>query len=147
MKTICFCASVNFYKHVNELADAVEKLGFKAVVPRMAIKMRESNDYDVASIKTWYKNPNDFNVKKELMDEHFKKVAESDITVIVNDLKHDIPGYIGPNVLMEIAIAYYLKKQIYVLNDVAPDNTTYEEVMGMGVYCLGGDITSLSLQK
>jgi hypothetical protein len=145
MKTICFCASAAFYKHVNQLADQAAQLGYTPVVPKIATTMRQSGNYEVAAIKTWYQNPDDYSIKRQLMDEHFKKVAESDATLVVNDQKYDVDGYIGPNVLMELAIAYYLHKQIYVLNDVNPNNSTYEEVMGMGVISLHGDLTNLKL--
>lgn len=143
MKTITICASVAFYKHVNELADQLEEKGFKVIVPATARKMRASGDYDVTHTKTWYENADDFTKKRELMDGHFAEVENCDAILVVNDRKHDVDGYIGPNVLMEMALAYYLKKPIFILNNVGKDLGVYEEVMGMDCTQLAGDIGKL----
>ncbi len=145
MKTIVLCSSAAFYRHVNELADELEKRGFHAVVPLTAERMRASGDYNVDSVKTWYGNPGDYDKKAQLMRGHFDKVAEGDAVLVVNDEKHGVPGYIGPNVLMEMGLAFYLKKPIYVLDDVVPDMPVYEEVLGMGSVILSGDLTKISL--
>jgi hypothetical protein len=144
-KTITICSSAAFYKHVNEIADELEAKGFKVIVPESATKMRKSGNYDVMSHKTWYENPNDFTRKRELMDGHFAEVANGDVLLVVNDEKHGVPGYIGPNVLMEMAIGYYLKKPLYVLYDVSKDSNVYEEVIGMGCHILSGDLGKISL--
>jgi hypothetical protein len=41
MKSIVLCSSANFYKHLNEVADQLEKMGFKAVTPHNAREMRK----------------------------------------------------------------------------------------------------------
>ncbi len=140
---IVICASVNFYEHVNQIADELEKLGFEVIVPKTAVKMRKSGDYDVSKIKTWYKNVEDFSRKKALMDGHFKEVEQGDALLIVNDTKHGIEGYIGANVLMEMAIGYFLKKPIYVINNISKDNNVYEEVLGMECILINGDLTKI----
>lgn len=144
-KIITLCSSAQFYKHVNELADKLEEMGYTALVPGNAKKMRASGNYDVAQHKTWFDNPGDFGKKREFMDAHFKEVEKADAVLLVNDEKHGKPGYIGPNGLMEMAVAYFLKKPIYVLNDVDKDNSVYEEVYGMGCVILHGDISKVSL--
>jgi hypothetical protein len=144
MKTIVFCSSAAFYKHVNELADELEKHGIKAVVPDMAIRMRESGDYDVTHVKTWFTDPGDYHKKAKLMHGHFDKVAAGDAILVVNDEKHGVPGYIGVNVLMEMGLAFHLNKPIYVLYPVAEESPAYEEVMGMGSIILDGDLTKIT---
>src|SRR3990167_6663602 len=118
MKTITLCSSASFYKHVGEIADKLEKRGYKVIIPLTAGKMRKSGNYDVSAVKTWIQNKDDLHKKKKLMDEHFKEVERSDAILVVNDEKHGVAGYIGPNAFMEMAVAYYLKKPIYILNGV-----------------------------
>ena len=144
-KKIVICASANFYKHVNEIADALRGRGFEVIVPQTAEKMRKSGNYDVAAVKTWYENPKDFTKKRQLMDRHFEEVANGDAILVVNDEKHDIPGYIGPNALMEMAVAYYLKKPIFILNKVDKHANIYEEVVGMGGVVIDGQLEELKL--
>lgn len=143
--TIVICSSAAFYKHVCELADQLEAKGFTVIVPATARKMRETNNFDVDSYKTWYKNAADFTIKQQLMDKHFEEIAEGDAILVVNDKKHGVEGYIGANVLMEMAIAYYLKKPIYVLNTVTSDMSSYEEVLGMQAIQLGGNLDKLDI--
>lgn len=144
-KVITICASVVFYEHVNEIADMLREKDFEVFVPKTAEKMRKSGNYEVESVKTWYENPEHFSTKRALMDAHFDAVAKADAILVVNDKKHDIEGYIGPNVLMEMAIAYYQKKPIYVLNAVAKDLNVYEEVFGMGCQILDGKLEEIKL--
>ena len=143
MKTITVCSSAAFYEHVNQIADELEKKGYKVLVPQNAIKMREQGDYTVEVHKTWYDNPEDFHKKRKFMDDHFKEVEKCDAVLIVNDEKRGIAGYIGPNGLMEMALGYYLKKPIYVLNEVTKDNSVYEEVLGMGCVILNGKLEGI----
>jgi hypothetical protein len=141
---LVICSSAAFYKHVCEIADKLEALGVEVVIPKTAHIMRSSGDFNVENYKTWYKNNQDFHKKKALMDGHFEEVASGDAILVVNDEKHGVPGYIGPNVLMEIAIAYYLKKPIFLLEDIDPKSPVYEEILGMEAVRLGGYINKLA---
>lgn len=143
-KTITICSSANFYKHVAEIADELEKWGYKTLIPHNAHKMRESGNYDVDHYKTWYENPDDFDKKRDYMDKHLREVERADAILLVNDEKKGVKGYIGPNGLIEMAVAYYLNKPIYVLNSVAKENNAYEEVLGMGCIILDGDLKKIS---
>jgi diphthamide synthase subunit DPH2 len=51
-----------------------------------------------------------------------------------------VTGYIGSNVLMEMGLAFYLKKPIFILNPVSDDMPVYEEVIGMGSVIIDGDL-------
>ncbi len=141
--TITVCSSASFYKHVNEIADELRAAGYKVIVPQSAEKMRRTGNYDVKSHKTWYDNPEDFTRKRELMDAHFAEVEKADAILMVNDEKHDQAGYIGPNGLMEMTLAYYLKKPIFVLNEVPKDLNVYEEVIGMNCTILNGKLKDI----
>lgn len=144
MKTIVLCSSGSFYKHVNELKAELEKLGFKAVVPTTAAKMAESGEYDISKYKTWYKDHSTMDKKRAFMDAHFDEVKKGDAILVVNDTKNGVEGYIGSNVLMEMTLAYIMKKPIYVLNSVSESLGCWEEVIGMGSILLDGDVGGLS---
>jgi nucleoside 2-deoxyribosyltransferase len=129
---ITICSSAAFYRHVNELQDKLEALGYRVIVPSVATKMRESGNYTVSDYKTWYENDQDWHKKAQLMRAHFDAVTKADAILVVNDTKHGVDGYIGPNVLMEMGLAFVQQKPIFVLNSIAHDMPIYEEVMGMG---------------
>lgn len=142
-KRIVICSSAAFYEHANEVADELREKGYEVIVPATARNMKESGNYDVDSVKTWFDSPEDFSKKARLMRGHFDEVAAADVILVINDKKHGIDGYIGPNVLMEMGLAFYLDKPIYVLNPVDKMLPVYEEVVGMGSIILRGDITKL----
>lgn len=144
-KIITICSSAAFYKHANEVKDKLEKIGYKVIVPYTANNMRQSGNYNVADYKTWYDNEDDYDKKAKLMREHFEEVARADAILVVNDEKHGISGYIGPNVLMEMGLAFYQKKPIYVLNSISSDMPVYEEVIGMGSVILNNELRKISL--
>ncbi len=143
-KTIVLCSSASFYKHVNEIAEQLEKLGFKAVVPITAERMKQKNDYDVTHLKAWFTRPEDSNLKHELAMTHFKKVAKGDAILIVNDDKPGKPTYIGPNATMEWGLAYYLGKPVFLMYSVAKDHNAYEEMVGMSTV-INGDLSKIEL--
>ncbi len=143
MKTIVLCPSAAFYEHVNQLADEINSMGFKAIVPLNAKQMKEKGDYNVEAVKTWYKDPTDFSKKTEFMRQHFDEVAKGDIVFVVNDEKRGVPGYIGSNVLLEMGLGFYYKKPIYVLNPISTEASNYEEVVGMGSIIINGDLTKI----
>ena len=53
--------------------------------------------------------------KMNIQEECFKKVAEHDAILILNYEKDGIKGYIGGATLMEIGLAQYLGKRIFLL--------------------------------
>lgn len=59
----------------------------------------------------------------------------------MNYEKHGKANYIGPNVLMEMAVAFYLNKPIYVLNDTPQDSPLIDEILGLEPIFLNGDIS------
>ena len=56
--------------------------------------------------------------ERDLMMQSFKLVAASDAILVLNHKRKGIDGYIGTSTLMEIGIAHYLGKKIFLLNDV-----------------------------
>lgn len=137
------CSSVSFYKDVLAIEKQLKKLGFKVIVPKTARRMQKSGDFNVDKHKTWYKNPDDYTIKKGLITAHLKEVAKGDAILVVNNKKHEIEGYIGGNTLMEMTLAFYYKKPIYVLNPISESLSIKEEVFGMGSLFINGDLTKI----
>ena len=66
------------------------------------------------------------NIKNRLTKENFKNVESSDILQILNYSHRGIKNYIGGNSFMEMVVASFLNKPIYLLNDI-PENMTFTE--------------------
>lgn len=74
---------------------------------------------------------------------HFKKIENSDGILVINNERKGIIGYIGPNTLMEIAVAFYLDKPIFFLNSFNENHPFFEELVGLNSVILNGDLNKL----
>lgn len=142
-KTVTICSSVTFYKEVLNIARELRSLGFRTVVPITAKRMERSRNFDEKFHKSWHRNPSDYKIKKKLMQGHFKEIERGDVVLAVNLRKNNIDGYIGGNVLMELALAMYLRKPIYVLHAIEENAPFTEEIMGMYPVFLNGDLSKI----
>lgn len=142
-KTIVICSSASFYSQVVEVQKQLKELGFKVIVPLTVNKMVKSNDFKVETYKTWMERPEDYKRKAYLTKKHFIEVEKGDITLILNYKKNGKNGYIGGAVLMEMAIAFYLKKPIYILNPIDESSKYKEELYGMFPIILNGDLKKI----
>ncbi len=137
---VAVCSSASFYKTVIELSYELEALSLTIILPKTAQKMRQKGRENDEAITDWSSSPIGYHGKALLIREHFDEIAECDAVLVTNYEKHGKPNYIGPNVLMEMAIAFFLKKPIYVLNDQPDDSPLIDEILGLEPVFLKGDI-------
>ncbi len=142
-KIITICSSAAHYRNVLEVEKQLKTIGYKVKIPRTANIMKRTNNFDVASYKTWYKNKKDYKKKTLLMKEHFKKVMQSDAILVTNFEKNNIKGYIGGNVLMEMVLAFHYKKPIFIYNNISEDLGIKEEIYGLNPIFINGDLKIL----
>ncbi len=142
-KTIVICSSASFYEKLFPIQNELKKLKFKVVLPKTANTMKKQNNFNVESVKTWYKNPNDYSKKQKLMKEHFEKIIKGDIILVANFDKNNLEGYVGGNTLMEMTIAFFYKKPIFVLNDISENLSFKEEIYGLTPRFLNGDLSKI----
>lgn len=140
--TVTICSSANFYKQVVEIQEQLSDR-YQVIVPTTATRMKLSGNYDVSHYKTWFADSGDYHKKAALMRGHFEEVEKADAILVVNEEKHGRPGYIGGNVLMEMALAFWLKIPIYVLNEPDPESSFTEEIIGMGSIIINGDVSKI----
>ena len=139
---VTICSSAAFYRQAVDLQEELEKLGFQVVLPISAERMKASGDFEVK--KSWLTNANDYDKKAELIHAHLDKVAGGDATLVLNFEKSGQQNYIGGNVLMEMALAFHLRKPIFLFNDIPEESTFLEEIRGMQPIVMHGDIASLA---
>jgi len=72
---------------------------------------------NVSDIKSSFEEKLKQCIKYDLLRDGFNQVAASDAVLICNYPKNNIKGYLGTSVLMELAIAYYLNKKVFLLYD------------------------------
>lgn len=142
-KIITICASAAHYTYLFDLQKQLQAMGFTVIITKIANLMRRTNNFDVMSYKTWYKNKNDYKKKTQLMKAHFRKVMKSDAILVANFGKNGIPGYIGGNVLMEMVLAFHYKKPIFIYNTISEDLSLKEEVYGMQPIFIEGSLEKI----
>ncbi len=134
-------ASASHYREVFDVQKELERRGHVVLVPITAERMKKSGNFDVEAYKTWVNDPIDYAKKQELMRLHFAEILKGDATLVVNMEKRGLSGYIGGNVLMEMAIAFHAGKPIYLLNDIDDALPVKEEVLGLQPTILHGDLS------
>lgn len=115
-------------------------MGFTVLTPKTYRAMKKNGDFDEQNYRHLDRTPTK---KSLLIKTHFEKVAKSDAILILNLEKNGMKGYIGGNVLMEMAVAFYLEKQVYILNEVDPKLPVLTEVQGVNARVLNGDLSTL----
>lgn len=140
---ITICSSASFYKQAVEIQAELEKQDFTVLLPATAIKMRDSGDFNVDHYKTWFGDKNDYHKKTALMRGHFNEIEKAQAILVLNFEKNGQANYIGGNVLMEMALAFYLKLPIYLYNDVPSESPLLEEIIGLNPVVLKGNLSKL----
>ncbi len=113
---ITICGSIAFHDEMIEAKEKLESLGHEVKIPQIP----EGND-------AWIESPME---KEEAIRTHFDKVAWSEAILVLNHDKKGVEGYVGANTLIEMGLALYLGKKIYLLNPI-PDISYKEEIFGM----------------
>ncbi len=144
-KTITICSSASFFKEALGVEEELRKIGFKVKLPYTATKMKKTGDFRVETYKTWFKDPNNYSRKTWLVKNHFRKVIDSDAVLVTNYKKKEIPGYIGGNTLIEMAIAFHYKKPIYILNPISKKLMYEEEIYALQPIFLNGDLMKIKI--
>jgi len=127
---------MHFAKEMLETHAKITALGHDCILP--AVTKESAQDPNL-------KEDFDFVLKNDCQMDHYKKIAESDAILILNFPKNNIDGYIGGAVLMELAIAKYLGKKIFILNELPnEDSIKYIfEVKLCQPIVLRGDLTKI----
>ena len=144
---ITLCGSIAFQDKILSIKEKLEKLGHEVKIWSSEIK---DGNGRLISVQEYYKIRHTINNdekwvwdrKAEAILQHFEKVAWSDAILITNYDKNNIKGYIGGNTLMEMGLAFFLKKRIYLLNEV-PELSYKEEILGVKPVILNGDLTKI----
>ena len=139
-KTISLLSSIRFYQKLIETKNQLEKLGFQTIVPPLSLMMEKENNYDPKFfLKTYYQGSVADN-KADIVMDNFKRLSAADLVLVINQTKNNIEGYIGGNVLMEIGLAFYLDKKVYLLNPTSEKLSYFDEITALCEPSIAGDL-------
>ena len=149
---ITLCGSILFYKEMESIRDQLLKLGYKVKIPELALEVPEKfgggkkvyfGGYieQNGGIDSFHPSHEIWNLKECAIRDHYEKIDWADVILVVNHEKRGIKGYIGGNTLIEIGVAFYSKKPIYILNPVSSELSYKQEILGMKPLFLEGDLS------
>ena len=144
---ITICGSIAFYNEMEVVKVKLEKMGHEVKLPPSHIK---DDSGELIPIKQYYsiRKATDttegwiWDRKADAMRWHFDKVAWSDAILVLNYDKNGIKNYIGGNTLLEMGLAFYLKKQIYLYFPI-PEVAYKEEILGMKPVVINEDLSKI----
>lgn len=151
---ITICGSIGFYKEMEMVHDELVRFGHEVKIPELALEVPEefgggkkvyfgqfieqNGGIDAFPVghKIW-------DLKEGAINDHYKKIDWCDAILVVNHEKRGILGYVGGNTLIEIGVAFYLKKKIFILNSVSSELSYKQEIMGMKPLIIDGDLSKV----
>ncbi len=145
---ITICGSIAFMDEMIKVKNELEKSGHTVEIPPLEIK---DKDGKMISVKEYYairkSAANDdlwvWAEKEKLIREYFDKINWSDAILVLNHDKNNVSGYIGGNTFLEIGVAFYLKKKIFLLNPI-PEMPYKEEILAMMPIVIDGNLGLIS---
>ena len=148
---ITLCGSIGFYKEMESVRDGLLKLGHEVKIPELALEVPKEfgggkkvyfGKYieDNGGIGTFPSGHKIWNLKEQAIRDHYQKIDWADAVLIINHEKRGISGYVGGNTLIEIGVAFYTGKPIYILNPVSSELSYKQEILGMKPVILNGDL-------
>ncbi len=149
---ITICGSMAFHKEMKEIGEKLRTMGHIVEVPLLLINREASKEGDM-SIRELIASrggvdaiPADdpiWDEKEAAIDDHFSKVAWADSILVAYFPKHGVDGYVGGNSLMEVALAHYLKKKIYLLFPISSSLSYKEEILATRPIIIGEDFSKI----
>jgi len=130
---------MSFYQELVAIEKQLQVKGFLVTIPVSAQLMKKKNDFDVSHFKGVFTHRE----KGEFIKKNFDNIAKIDSILVVNGEKDGIKGYIGANVLMEIGLAFYLEKKIYIWNPVEEHAPYKEELLAFEAIFVNQDINAI----
>lgn len=146
---ITICGSIAFYDEMLDVKEKLKAFGHEVKLPPHEIKDENGTMIPVKEYYTRRKAASDdegwiWDRKAEAITNHFDKVGWADVILVTNYDKNDVAGYIGGNTLMEMGVAFFLEKPVYLLNQI-PELLYKEEILGMKPVVLESDLEKISL--
>ena len=144
---ITICGSMAFYQEMLDIKKELENKGHQVKMPPTEVEDQNGNKVHIKDYYKIRKQAKDdeqwvWDKKSEAIMWHFDKIDWGDSVLILNYDKNNIKGYIGGNTLMEIGIAFFLKKKIYLLNPIL-EISYKEEILGTKPIVLAGDLSKI----
>lgn len=135
---ISICGSMMFHKEMRQVQKELEAMGHTALVPK-SIELMDTIGYVHPTIDEQRVAAK---IEHDFIREHFRKIEKSDVILVLNYDKKGIKNYIGGNTFLEMGLAYWMNKRVYLLNPI-PDMDYLTEMHAMQPIVLHGDVSKI----
>ncbi len=105
------CGSMHFSKEMLKIQKKLEEMGHVVEVPCDTHEFANNQNMTTDNHEENYK----WCIDNDIIRKCFDLIVESDAILMLNYPKKGIEGYVGASGLMEIGLAYYFKKKIFLL--------------------------------
>ena len=142
---ITVCSSAFFVKEAYEIKKKLEDKGHIIFIFPQEIKINN----EVITVKKYHEMRHNnltedlLKIKKELINDHIKKIENSDAILVLNFNKDGKDGYIGGNTFLEMVIAFYLNKKIFLWKEPATDLPYFEEILPLNPIIINGNLEKI----
>jgi len=138
---IMISGSMAFAKEMIEVKEILEKkMGHEVELP-FETELHLNNPFFVDDLSGNLK----YCIENDVIRKSFDFIVNADAILVINRQRKGIKGYIGTSTLMELGIAYYFKKKIFLLNEVPHfDEIRWaHEIAIMQPTILNGDLSKI----
>ena len=136
LSRIVICGSMTFYDEMTELKNELQKKGIDCIIP--AQENHLIDDFTEEQM-------NEF--KRKVSNSYLAKIRNrnTESILIYNQKKRGIDNYIGPNTLVEIAMAFAWYRKIYLYYDLYEPFA--DELKAWGAISLNGSLDLLTIDN
>ena len=133
---ITICGSMKFHQEMREVKKTLEDRGHTVFVPKSIELMdtvgfvHPTEDEERIAAK----------IEHDFIRSHFKKIEEAEAILVLNYDKKGIANYVGGNTFLEMGLAFWLGKKIYLLNPI-PQMDYLTEMYAMQPTVINGDLS------
>lgn len=137
---IMICASMKFSESILKTKKFLENKGHEVLIPLDTKHLIDNPDL-TDNLDADYKHLKE----TDMLRKCFNLVADSDAILVLNHEKNGIKGYIGTSVLMEIGLAHFLNKKIFLINELPHFNEQRwsQEVHAMQPIVINGNLEKI----
>ncbi|MFA6047884.1 MAG: hypothetical protein WCV59_03715 [Parcubacteria group bacterium] len=136
---ITILGSISNAEKMYQIIDQLKAMGHE-IFSHDAMEQYAKGDEDlIAKIEADHAN---MKIQHDVIKWYYDAIGKSDAVLVCNFEKNGIAGYIGGNVLMELAFAHVLNKKKFLLNDI-PEVGHKDEIRAMQPIVIGGDLSKI----
>lgn len=145
---ITLCGSIGHFRQMERIKKELESLGHQVKMPSSELATLDGKKIPALKFRKLKKKAGDrhpwmWDKIQLAMFTHFKKISWSDAVLIVNLDKNKIKNYIGGNTLIEMGVALYLKKKIFLLDPIPQIKLYKEEILAIKPVVINGDLKKI----